>query len=470
MSQSSHSDPSGDTDPSGDGVRLIGGEMPQQRDLPAAALGALEELVLAAVPSGARRVLLAGPRASVLAPALRDREVAALVRGLPDATSLADAGVIALCGGLDRLAADAGYDLVVVLDPPEVLLTPDSPGLSHTDMLGVAADALAADGALIALVANGIGLDTLSAVPAPRALADDRAWWVGTSGYDVRRPFHHELRSLLEDAGLHLWAGRSVLPSLASPVVTVDSQDEEGRTSAVETLAASVHRVEGADRAIDAIEAGAARDLAAGWLLVAGHVPSTVMLPAVTPSSDAGSGATVSSESTLVSRRLPLLRALRDGNLARTRVLLADLRGAYDDENACGVALVELGDQVAGAAGAHPFAPELDAQGVTRELRALAGLTPADGPEPATTSQGASIAASDSAQRVAELTAGLRDRSGQVQWLQRKVSEQERRIRALEHAIGTADGPLPRRVLLVMTAPTHRLVEAARSRVKRRPS
>ncbi|KNX37755.1 hypothetical protein [Luteipulveratus halotolerans] len=433
---------------------LIGGEMASWADLPdTAPLGALEAAALAAVPPSAARILLAGPRASLLHNAFPGRAVDVLVRGVPDAEALAEAGCAVLCGALDRVPAGSAYDVVVLLDPPETVLSPDSPGLSHGDTLGTAADALDDAGTLIALVPNEIGVDVLATERRPHRLDDDSAWWVGTGGYDVRRPFHRELRGLLSDAGLSLRAGRSVLPGAADPVVVVDSRSEDDVTATVEALAASVHVVPGADRAVDAVEAGATRDLAGAWLLVCGRTPGEITLPTLFAAAESGA---------LASRRLPLLRALRDGDLHRLRGLLADLRSAGADDTAYEAALDDLAEQVAHRAGAHPFGPELDAEQVVAELRLLGG-----GSLPVARVRRPAPVAEAGTSRERELESALRDRSAQVASLHHKASQQERRIRALEHAVATSDSPWPRRTLLVMTAPTRRIVEAARSRARR---
>ncbi|MDF8262937.1 hypothetical protein [Luteipulveratus flavus] len=449
--------------------RLIGGEMATWSDLATTApLRAIAPAVLALVPEGRRRVLLAGPRAALLRQHFRDHDVRVLVRGVPHAEALAQDGADVVCGALDRLPAGSAYDVVVLLDPPETVLSPDSPGLSHGDTLGLAADAVADDGCVVALVPGGLGLDTLTAGTQPHRLADDTAWWVGTDGYDVRRPFRHELPGLLGDAGLTPWVERSLLPTGADPVVVLDGASEDAVRDAHEALAAAVHAVPYADRAVDVLAGGAAAELAGAWLVVAGRSPRVLHAPALV--ADPGLGEAV--DGPLRGHRWPLLLALRDGNLSRARTLLEELRAGCGDDTSYDAALVELAGQVAGAPGAHPFAPELDAQAIARELRILGGLAASAAEVAAPTPRAAAhrppaVAEDVVEARREELEAALHDRSAQVADLQRRASDQERRIRALEHAVATADSPWPRRTLFVLTAPTKRLVEAARSRTQR---
>lgn len=447
-----------------DGVQLIGGEMPSWSDLDRLTEpGVIAEAAAAALPDEASNILLIGPWASALLPDLAGRTVDVLVRGVPDAQRITGARSV-LCGALDRLTADAAYDVVVVLDPPETVLSPDSPGMSHTDALGLAADALAPGGTLIALLPNEIALDRLT----PRehvGEAGDDAWWVGTQGYDLRRPFHSDLRTILADAGLHLWAGRSVLPSLTEPLVVLNSADDDANVVAVQVLAHHAYRVDGALTAIDAVESGAVRELATAWLLVAGHTPDRRSIPEVVPA--------FAPEDALETHRLPLLRALKSHNLDRVRVQLAAYQSDAGSESRCAAGLLDLADQVQGQVGAHPFAPELDTQAVASELAVLVdlpqtALDKASAASPYGRRRGRTIPRSPEAAKITALESSLTESTAKVSWLQRRSDVQERRIRALEHAIATGEGSLPRRALFVMTAPTHRIVEAARARLPRR--
>lgn len=64
----------------------------------------------------------------------------------------------------------------------------------------------------------------------------------------------------------------------------------------------------------------------------------------------------------------------------------------------------------------------------------------------------------------ADLRALMADKDEQLTWLERRYAEQERRVRALEMAVATSEGPWPRRALFILTAPVHRVVDAVRVR------
>src|SRR5262249_11372390 len=96
--------------------RLIGAEMLEWSDEPVGG-AVLAELIRRAVPPGAR-VLVAGPHAPALIEAPECAEVTCLVRGLPDATALAEryAEATVLCGSLDKVGDIGPFDAVIALD------------------------------------------------------------------------------------------------------------------------------------------------------------------------------------------------------------------------------------------------------------------------------------------------------------------------------------------------------------------
>lgn len=453
-------------------------------------------------------VLLIGPRASLVAAPLGDRATV-VVRGSTDAGRLASQGVRVLCGGLDRITLDA-YDTVVLLDPPERVLTPDSPGLSHVDILELAA--ARSSGRTIAFLPNALSIQSIS----QHHGAGDEAWWVGSPGYDPRRPVLVDLPTAPS------WL---VLGDLA--VARVDRVDDP---SVKTTLSAAFPTHE---HWLDAIRATTLPQLASGWVLLSGDAlpdSSAVFAPSLqhphpasaTPGDISGdtagvpagwTGSTTAGDplevllgsalrrndrgqlETLVAAYADCLQGPandpRERALPRHLVVTADgslaCRAASDigrllSAPACfAVGLLDLADLVAGT-NAHPFGAESDAEGVARELAAFTDrLVPdTDDWEAACELLRSEVVLSrrpvpsscvdrpESEDRVLALETELRERQGKITYLQTLATRQERRIRALEHAIATEHGPRARRALFVMTAPTSRLVEAARGRLRRK--
>lgn len=258
---------------------------------------ALTDWVAAVLERGDGSVLLIGPRASSLARRL-GRRADVLVRGTIDAARLHAEGVSVRCGGLDRLPPQISYDIVVLLDGPERVLTPDSPGLGHVDVLDLAV--AHADGQFIAYVPNALATSPLSRSRA----SGDTSWWVGTPGYDDRAPVRPEL------------------PEPPSQVVLGDTAVVDSRQVG-EPLTATTIRAAlvGQQHWQDVVDAGASRALATGWVLVRGTaLPDdlpTVFAPTLpTPSVTAGEPLEVL-----------LTEALRRGDRERTSVLV----GQYAD-------------------------------------------------------------------------------------------------------------------------------------------
>jgi hypothetical protein len=177
------------------GTRLIGGEMAGWSDLTAQSSAGAVTCLLGPVLRGARsaapRVLLLGPRASRLLEDLpADAEVDVLVRGLGDARHLAAlSGLRARgaihCGGLDRFAPQGRYDVIVCLDGPSVLMSPDSPGIGHAALVRLLGTWLATDGTLVAAVSNELGFDTQFRLKVREALDGDDQWHRGAAGFEV---------------------------------------------------------------------------------------------------------------------------------------------------------------------------------------------------------------------------------------------------------------------------------------------
>ena len=470
---------SNDGEHPGVGPALLGGEMTGWRDGidPPTALSQWIAVVLA---ESEGTVLLIGPRAAALARGLGDRATA-LVRGTIDAVRLHAEGTDVRCGGLDRLPLESEYDTVVILDPPERVLTPDSPGLGHFDLLDLAVSH--AGGRFIAYVPNALAVQPLSQGRA----SGDASWWEGTPGYDDRPP----VRADLPESASHLVLGDTVV---------LDSSRVGDPLAATTTRAALP-----ADTGwLDAVRAGALRQLASGWVLVRGR--DLPQLPAVF-------APTLPDPSRVEGEPLevPLVAAMRSGDQDRIRQLVvryrdhvgqlpADQRGHAVPRNtivdadgalaqrvsvagedvAAPVALAhglwDVAALVAGTA-AHPYAPESDAGVIARELGVLAEQAGLDDDawrhaekvryEMALPARHLRPASTTEVSRVAQLEGTLRERQGKIDHLEELATRQERRIRALEHAIETEHGPRARQALFVMTAPTSRLVEAARNRINK---
>lgn len=462
---------------------------------------ALSAWAAAALERASGAVLLIGPRAALLAGALGDRATV-VVRGTVDARRLVSQGVHVRCGGLDRLASDT-YETVVMLDPPERVLTPDSPGLGHWELLDLASTH-AAD-RLIAFVPNALAMQRMSR----QTGSGDEAWWVGTPGYDARPPVHTDL----PEAPSWLVLGDMAVVQvdrLADPLVAT-------------TLRAVFPTHEGW---LDAIRAEALPQLATGWIMVRGNDlpdPCAVFAPSLqqpvegsddeVPNGTAGRPGSSAEGNPL---EVLLASALRRGDRGQLETLVTSY-AAYlqspsrnptvstvprnlvvttDGSLAARVApdigeplaptvclalgLLDVADLVAGT-NKHPFAPEADAGALARELAAFSDQNAPDMPDWA---QAEALRTSDvlpvrhyrvvaqddlskTEERVLALEGELRERQGKIAYLQTLAARQERRIRALEHAIATEHGPRARQALFVMTAPTSRLVEAARGRLRR---
>lgn len=470
---------------------LLGGEMTGWCDGidPPSALTAWVATVLSRSNGS---VLLVGPRAAAIARHLGAR-ADVLVRGTIDADRLHSEGVRVQCGGLDRLPTragydHAGYDTVVMLDGPDRVLTPDSPGLGHFDVLDLAA-AHAGD-RLIAYVPNALATYPL----AHSRASGDPSWWVGSAGYDDRAPVQAELpappaRVVFGDIAVVEYQ------RIADPLTTT-------------TMRAALVGHQGW---LDAVDAGACSALATGWVLVRGtalpqDLPTVFATTLPEPSVAAGDplevlltsalrvggheqiGALIRSYADLVAALPADQRALAaPRNVVRTAAGVLALRievtpppqGSLPTTPTVATAagLLDLAALVAGTAH-HPYAPELDTVGVAQELGVWADLQldaaawrqaqqlrhavglPARLLPPSVDTEHIS--------RVTQLESALRERHSKVVSLQAMATRQERRIRALEHAIKTEHGPRARQALFLMTAPTSRLVEAARSRFDNR--
>lgn len=269
------------------GSRLIGGDMLAWSDLNRLTASSAVGFLVARLArrTGAGRVLLAGPRAAALLDAVPpELDVDLLVRGLPDARTLSSharerTALHVYCGGLDRFQPGQAYDLVVALDGPEVLLTPDSPGMSHAATARYLTERVAPGGAVILSFANELGLDSVFRLELHSVYDDDSQWFRGAPGFDSRRLFARELNGVLDGAGIEVERRYCVFPSSErlSLLVADEATADPTVSSGIE---ASIARIEGehfcttpslvdpyalARRVLDA---GLSADLAPVWLVV----------------------------------------------------------------------------------------------------------------------------------------------------------------------------------------------------------
>ncbi|GAB2690082.1 hypothetical protein GCM10027070_33380 [Barrientosiimonas humi] len=154
----------------------------------------------------------------------------------------------------------------VVLDGPETALTPDDEPLTHAGLLDLARATLRPGGVLVALVGN----DLTSPLPRSPRRDVDADWWVGSPGFDRRRPHAGELAALAPGARV-----LSVLPTLPSPYVLAGSAVPPAQLEAA--LATLSREVVGVAAARRAVEADALPQLAAGWVVVEGPVEEAAL-------------------------------------------------------------------------------------------------------------------------------------------------------------------------------------------------
>lgn len=172
-------------------VTPIGGEIVGWSDLePEAGTAARPALggplpghLLAELPRGGDRVLVAGPHDLELITGLAGgpKPVHVLVRSVPDAERIAAELETAevYCGGLDRFGPEFGspeYDLIVALDGIPRLFGPDSNDLAWPDAVAALRHRLAPGGMLLLGAANGLGLARLIGAADITGPAGDDSW------------------------------------------------------------------------------------------------------------------------------------------------------------------------------------------------------------------------------------------------------------------------------------------------------
>lgn len=271
----------------GAAVRLLGGEMLAGSDADRAERYGdwLLALVGDVLPDGGR-VLVCGRHDDGLLTALATRGLAPdlLLRNLPDAraarTRLAAAGVRLLCGGLDRLPPEgSGYAAVVALDDPAALYGPDSPPRHWPDTVALLARHAAPGAPVLLSVANGLGLDRLTAVSTsdgadtPPGLAAVRAT-LRAAGLRVGSVLA-AYPGLVAEGGALATAGPALAPLVASAcaagaaVRPGPAPDHGTDDRAYRPEAATTHVLTDPARlARDVVRHGLGLDLAPRWIVV----------------------------------------------------------------------------------------------------------------------------------------------------------------------------------------------------------
>lgn len=271
------------------GARLVGGEMLMWSDLDRGVSSGVAGLLLphiAPAPSASQRVLMAGPRAAqIFEQAAPHGAVDVLVRGLPDARALSSLGqlrqdVTVYCGSLDRFEPPAPYDVIVVLDGPGGLTSPDSEGMGHREVLQRLTKWLAPEGRLIAVLENDLGFDRVFRLQVRERYEDDLAWGRGAPAFDPRPLYHRELGEVLPSVGLKADAVYAAFPSATDVGLLVGDacvQDpvlaEAAAALAAPALADHFSRepalVDPYDMAVRLLESGEVMALASAWLVIA---------------------------------------------------------------------------------------------------------------------------------------------------------------------------------------------------------
>lgn len=284
------------------GAPILVGDMLMWSDLESldSPLAAQEVVRAVIVSTRPRRVLLAGPRASLLVDVIPlDVPVDLLVRALPDARTLG--GLTGLhksaelyCGGLDVFEPGHTYDLVIALGGPERLLGPDSSGLTVAETVSRLSSLLAVGGRLVVDFANELGITDLVAGVPDETLESDAAWHVGARGFSSRHLFARERVGLLDAEGLLLEASFTAMPSVDhhqllvhSAAVLDDSLRDQVRFHAGRSMegrfATSPMLREPRTVLERVVDAGMLDELAPAWLVVAtkGAASATPEYPAI---------------------------------------------------------------------------------------------------------------------------------------------------------------------------------------------
>ncbi|WP_018155330.1 hypothetical protein [Demetria terragena] len=268
------------------GVRLIGGEVMTEDFSRLSRPGAIAYLLHSVLGEHPGRVALIGPHAATLVDVVRpDRPVDILVRSLVDARELASHAqerqhLRVFAGGFERFKPGAPYDVVVNLDGPQGLLTPDSTPLTYAETIKRSGEFLGDRGRAIVAVANDLAMDHVFRLEMRTLFDDDTSWHRGADEFESRNPLYPELPEIVSAAGLsidRLYSGYPIFNQMSLLVDPAIAEDSTGRAG-LESLIAKIEsdQAHGHRSLIDLysmsrrfLAAGLGPHTAAGWVVEA---------------------------------------------------------------------------------------------------------------------------------------------------------------------------------------------------------
>lgn len=211
-------------------LRRIGGEMfawtdRDPRRSPPLPRSAVLRYLLTQFAGPGRSVLVAGPHSDEIVTALVDSgaTVSWLLRSLDDAdvAARANPGVTVLAGAAGKLDPADRFDLVVAADGVDRLNSAEGEQLSAAELIDRLAEAVDADGVLLLVHDNRLGVHhTVRLEPGVRELQD--AAWYAIDENDVHRAASLEqLAGRLAAAGLEVDAAYAAFPEPAAPTVLI---------------------------------------------------------------------------------------------------------------------------------------------------------------------------------------------------------------------------------------------------------
>jgi hypothetical protein len=182
------------------------------------------------------------------------------------------------CGSIERFAPGRRFDLVVALDQPDLLASPDGEPLGHRRLLEHLADWTAPDGTAVAVLQNHLSLTGLLELETVSRRSDDAAWGWESPTDAVRPVYLPELPDHLAAAGLAATATYAVLPATGDPSLLLDEAAAASHDPLLALHAARMlaHHHRGRPVVTDPyelarrlLESGQLTGLAPAWLVVA---------------------------------------------------------------------------------------------------------------------------------------------------------------------------------------------------------
>jgi hypothetical protein len=274
-----------------DNLRRLGGEMFNWTDRdprrgPEVPHGALLRHLIGGFAAPGRTVLIAGPVADELVTLLADAgaTVTWLIRSLVDAAESARAHptITVLAGAAVKLDPAEKFDLVLAADGIDRLNSSEGEQLDAGQLVNRLAEAVRADGVLLLMHDNRLGVHhTVRLEPGGRE-AQDAAWYP-VDDHDTHRPASREqLVDRLTDAGLTVDVAYAAFPAPSAPTVLVGpgllgniADPLRPRLGAVLSQAFALayrgHPVLSDPRVLvtRALRAGAEEAIAPSWLVIA---------------------------------------------------------------------------------------------------------------------------------------------------------------------------------------------------------